>query len=277
MNMEYTRRRTETASGGVVASHPRRLFVDLHCHCLPGLDDGPRSHEEALALCRSLAEDNIAVVVATPHQLGRFAGRTGPEVVRRATTQLNNRLAGAGINLDVTPGGEVRLDERVGALLAADGILTLADRRRHLLLEVPEEAFIDIEPVIAEVAGQGMNLILAHPERNTALMAHPQAMWRWLNCGVSLQLTAGSLAGHWGREVKQNAWRLLDAGWAAIIATDAHDCSAAGPCMTIAFEMVRGRLGAPIAHLLCCCNPWRVLQGERICPPVFCQTQEAKW
>lgn len=274
--MKHTCRETGTGSNAGVSSDPRISFVDLHCHCLPGLDDGPRSPEEALALCRRLVEDNIAVVVATPHQLGRFAGRTGSDVVRRATAQLNSRLAGAGINLDVAPGAEVRLDERLGSLLAADGILTLADCRRHLLLEVPEEAFIDIEPVIAEIADRGVSLILAHPERNTALMAHPHAVWRWLHCGVSLQLTAGGLAGHWGREVKQNAWRLLDAGWAAIIATDTHDCSAAGPCMTIAFEMVRARLGASVAHLLCCHNPWQVLQGERICPPVFCQTQEAK-
>lgn len=262
------------------ASRPSRPrpgpFVDMHCHCLPGLDDGPTSEHQALELCRLLAQDHIAVVVATPHQLGRFTGRTRPDAVRCATRQLNHELVGMGINLRIVPGAEVRLDERVSTLLAEDAILTLADRRQHLLLELPEQAFIDIEPLIVRLVHQGADVILAHPERNIPLLEHLRVLWRWLNHGVTLQITAGSLVGHFGRTAERNAWWLLAEGWVALIATDAHDCEDAGPCMTTAFEMIRSRLGGPVARLLCSDNPLRVVRGERIRPPIFHQEQESR-
>lgn len=262
------------------ASEPSRHrpgpFVDVHCHCLPGLDDGPASGRQALTLCRLLAQDHISIVVATPHQLGRFTGRTRPDAVRCATRQLNHELADEGIRLRIAPGAEVRLDERVSTLLAEDAILTLADRRQHLLLELPEQAFIDIEPLIAGLVSQGTDVIIAHPERNGPLLGHPRVLWRWLNRGVTLQITAGSLAGHFGRTAERNAWWLLAEGWVALIATDAHDCEAAGPCMTTAFEMIRSRLGEPVARLLCSDNPLRVVKGERIRPPIFHQKQEVR-
>jgi protein-tyrosine phosphatase len=76
-------------------------FVDLHCHCLPNLDDGPESIAEAVALCAALADDHIGAVVATPHQLGRFETRTHVEVVRKATGWLNQVLRAEGIDLNV--------------------------------------------------------------------------------------------------------------------------------------------------------------------------------
>jgi protein-tyrosine phosphatase len=244
-------------------------FVDLHCHCAPGLDDGPRSHRQSLALCRALALDNIGTVVATPHQLGRFDGHTRPDVVRRTTEQLNRELAGEGIPLTVLPGAEVRLDERVVTLLAQDAILTLADLHRHLLLELPEETFIDIEPLVVQLGRQGIDLIIAHPERNVPLLEHQQAMWRWLHHGVTLQLTAGSLIGRFGRAAEHHAWALLEQGWAAVVATDAHDQGIAGPCMTAAFETIQSQLGAHLASLLCVGNPLQVLKGEPVWSPVF--------
>jgi len=264
------------ASPGGSAPHRRVSFVDVHCHCLPGLDDGPRSCRETVALCRSLTRDGIGAVVATPHQLGRFGRSAGPDVIRHAVEQVNGALAQEGIDLCIAPGAEVRLDERVSTLLAEDAILTLADRHRHLLLELPEDAFIDIEPLIVELAGLDVDLILAHPERNAPLMAHGQALWRWLNYGVTLQLTAGSLLGYLGRAAAQNAWWLLTKGWAAVIATDAHDPGPAGPCMTAAFAMIQCRLGVSVANLVCSGNPARVLSMERIRSPLFQQRQEVR-
>ena len=127
-------------------------FVDVHCHCLPNLDDGPESVEEAIALCRVLAADNVSTVVATPHQLGRFEDRTKAEAIRRTVGVLNRALVERGIGLVVLPGAEVRVDERIDALLARGEILTLADAGRHVLLELPWDALIDIEPLLVQFA-----------------------------------------------------------------------------------------------------------------------------
>jgi len=238
-------------------------FVDVHCHCLPNLDDGPESMEEAIALCRVLAADNVSTVVATPHQLGRFEDRTKAEAIRRTVGALNRTLGERGIALAVLPGAEVRVDERIDGLLARGEILTLADAGRHILLELPWDALIDIEPLLVQFAFRGVHAILAHPERNGPLLERPQMLRRWAFSGVGLQITAGSLMGDWGRYVERAAWGLVAQGGRVCLATDAHDGSQS-PGMTRAFEAVTARLGRDLAHLLCVENPARVIRGEKL-------------
>ena len=255
----------DRGSGGSPLTQTPVKFVDVHCHCLPDLDDGPESAEESIALCRTLAVDNVSTVVATPHQLGRFEDRTKPEVVRRTVGVLNRALVERGIELAVLPGAEVRVDERIDGFLARGEILTLADAGRHVLLELPWDTLIDIEPLLVQFAVRGVQIIIAHPERNGPLLEHPQFLGRWMAAGVALQVTAGSLTGDWGRDVEQAAWGLVARGGRACIATDAHDGSQPS-CMTRAFEAVAARLGRDIAHRLCVENPARVIRGEELAP-----------
>ena len=238
-------------------------FVDVHCHCLPNLDDGPQSLEEAIALCRSLVADHVATVVATPHQLGYFEDCTRGEVIRQATHVLNAELAARGIDLVVLPGAEVRVDDRIDELLARDEVLTLADAGVHVLLELPWDILIDIEPLLVQFSLRGVHAILAHPERNLPLLRHPQLLQRWLTCGVGLQITAASLLGDWGRRARRAAWELVTQGQRICIATDAHDESQPHG-MTAAFHTVAARLGSDLAHLVCVENPARVIRGERL-------------
>jgi protein-tyrosine phosphatase len=240
-------------------------FVDVHCHCLPNLDDGPTSVEEALALCRGLAADHVETVVATPHQLGRFEDRTNAGAIRRSVGALNQALVERGIDLAVLPGAEVRVDERIDGLLARGEILTLADAGRHVLLELPWDTLIDIEPLLVQFALRGVHAILAHPERNGPLLERPEMLRRWTVSGVGVQVTAGSLTGNWGRYVERAAWRLVAQGGRACIATDAHDGSQPSG-MTEAFEAVAARFGRDLAHLLCVENPARVIRGEKLTP-----------
>jgi len=238
-------------------------FVDIHCHCLPSLDDGPESLEEALTLCRALAADQVSTVVATPHQLGRFEHVGGGEAIRRATRALQGELVKHGIDLTVLPGAEVRVDERIGALLARDEILTLADTGRYVLLELPWETLLDIEPLLLEFSPRGLHTVLAHPERNVPLLRDPRILRRWQACGLVLQVTAASLTGGWGRQVKRAAWELVQHSQRVCIATDAHDSSRPGG-MTAAYEALADRLGEDCARRLCVENPTGVVRGERL-------------
>ena len=240
-------------------------FVDVHCHCLPQLDDGPQSLEEALALCRNLVADHVSTVVATPHQLGGFENGIRAETIRRTAQRLNEALAQRGVDLKVLPGAEVRVDERIDELLGQDEILTLADAGRHILLELPWDILIDIEPLLVQFALRGVQAILAHPERNVPLLRHPPSLQHWLACGIGLQITAASLLGEWGRHVRRAAWTLVAPGRRICVATDAHDDSR--PLgMTTAFQALAARLGGDVAHLLCVENPARVIRGERLAP-----------
>jgi len=237
-------------------------FADVHCHCLAGLDDGPAGRIESLALCRALAADGIETVVATPHQLGRFEGRYGVSTIREAVGQLNRSLADAGISLSILPGADVRLDERIPQLLQSDAVLTVADGRRYLLLELPHEVFIDPRALLPELASMGVTAVVTHPERHMHLARNPETVQRWAEYNPCLQLTAGSFGGGFGRLAQEAAWTFALAPMPILVATDAHDTSGRAPRMSEAYRLLTQRLGRTVADILCVENPRRAVEGE---------------
>jgi protein-tyrosine phosphatase len=234
--------------------------VDIHCHCLPGLDDGPATADEALALCRALVADGFTTVVATPHQLGRYDRRNSGTVVRAAVDALRGALSAAGVPLEVLPGADVRLDERILALLNANEVLTVGGMGACLLLELPHETYIDPLPMVRVLAARGLRAIVTHPERHDTVRRRPELVTPWLGAGALLQLTAGSLLGKFGRGAEEAAWKWLAAGSATLVATDSHDAERRPPCMTEAIDAIERRLGANVAKAACVINPLRVLR-----------------
>ena len=239
-------------------------YVDIHCHCLAGVDDGPATMAEALALCRGLTDDGVSVVVATPHQLGRFSDCNEASQIRDAVSALNEQLRCNEIPLSVMPGADVRVDERICQLLDADRILTLADGGKYILLELPHDIFINIEPLLVGLASMGIQAIISHPERHRVLAKQPNLLLNWLAGGVYLQVTAGSLLGEFGPGVQKAAWHFMASGWVSFVATDAHDLYGRRPLMRAAFERISTRLGKAVARQVCIKNPLRVLEGKDI-------------
>lgn len=250
-------------------------FTDIHCHCLAGLDDGPATMAESLALCRRLAEEGIATVVATPHQLGRFNGYNEAARVREAVHSLNESLRSSSVPLKVVPGGEVRVDERVCQLLRLDKILTLADGGRYILLELPHQVFIDIEPLLMELASMGIQSVISHAEKIALPSTHHQVLLRWLEHSAHLQITASSLVGDLGWKVQRTAWDFLRSGLATLVATDSHNMDIRRPRMKAAFGHISTRLGRNLARLVCIENPSRVVNGQEIVPISLHNQQEA--
>ena len=245
-----------------------RRCVDIHCHCLPGLDDGPATMDDAMALCRALVRDGIDTAIATPHQLGRYDGCNGPDVVRQAVLALNSALSVQDVALAVVAGADVRADERIPRMLGEKGVLTLADVGRHLLLELPHETFIDLGPLLAELASRDVKAIISHPERNDFLMKESQfrTAMSWREHGATFQVTAASLAGDFGRDIERAAWHWMNTGAAALVATDAHDIDVRRPRMSAAMDLIDERLGHEATRRVCIENPLRVLTGQDIVP-----------
>ena len=256
-------------------SHRDQPFVDIHCHCLAAFDDGPSTISEAVELCKALVEDNIVTVIATPHQLGRFEGLNEAQNVRAAVVKLNKILENKGVSIRVFPGGEVRVDERICQLLKADKILTLADRGRYILLELPDQVFIDIEPMIQELVSMGIQPIISHVERMTSLKKRSNILSKWLEQCATLQITASSLLGRFGLEAERSAWNLLVSGWARIVATDSHGICFRRPEMKAAYELITNKLGKGLANQVCIENPLRVIKGEDITSGPILKRQEA--
>jgi protein-tyrosine phosphatase len=241
-------------------------FTDIHCHCLPNLDDGPSTVSEAFILCQGLAAEGIVTVVATPHQIGRFEGLNEAANIREAVHRLNEMLKNKGVPLNILPGSEVYLDERICQFLEEDKIITLADNGRYILLELPCQISIDITPLLKELAVIGVQCIISHAERIAPFVAQRQVVLTWLDHSAHIQITASSLMGDFGPEIQRTAWSFLSSGRAALVATDSHNIDCRRPRMKAAFRRISTRLGKDIAHLVCIENPSRVVNGQDVLP-----------
>ncbi len=249
-------------------------FVDVHCHCLAALDDGPKTLSEAVTLCKALVADGVKTAIATPHQLGRFDGCYDAADIRRAVAGLNHELKVCGVPLAVCPGADVRVDERIAQLLRSDLILTLADTGRYILLELPHETLIDLKYLLAELDLIGIRAIISHPERNTVLAGEPGLVLEWAEYNPCLQITAASLVGEFGQNVRRAAWRFLDMPMAVVVATDAHNTSMRSPRMARAFEMIAINRGVSAARKFCVTDPICILNGQGILSLAEIQAQE---
>ncbi len=239
-------------------------FIDTHCHCLAGLDDGPRTMSESVSMCRMLVRDGIKSVVATPHQLGRYTDQNCSAKVRESVIRLREELQANNIDLKVYPGGESRIDERLPQFIQNDDVLTVADNGKYILLELPNEIFIDIGVLLAELNSQNVRAIIAHPERHPIIAKQPNVMDKWFEYGCCLQITAGSILGQFGNTAQKASMEMLKVGWVGIVAGDCHDTKRRKSCMTNAFRHISLALGQGTAKQLCIENPSLILQGRNI-------------
>jgi protein-tyrosine phosphatase len=238
-------------------------LIDIHCHLLPGLDDGAADWDEAVGMAEIAAADGIAAIVATPHQLDAFA-RNDAATIRAAAGHLQQLLDRRRIALRVLPGGEVRIEPDLPRKLRDGPALTLADRRRHVLLELPHDMYLPLDRLLAELRGQGITGILAHPERNGGILRQPQVLRPLVEDGLLLQATAGSFLGAFGPQVQALAESLLAEDFLHLVASDAHGTAARRPQLSEAFARIAQLADRDTAVELCCRNPARIVAGERL-------------
>jgi protein-tyrosine phosphatase len=240
--------------------------IDIHCHCLPGLDDGPSNLDESIALCIALVNDGVQAVAATPHQLGRYDLSNTPEVVRSKVSELSRALAKRQISLEIAVGGDIRIDERLPQLMEEGRVCTVRDLGRHILLELPTNLYCEPKFLVQQMALCDVQCIVTHPERHRYLQGDTGLVRSWIQAGAAIQVTAASLLGEFGRYAYGYSWNLVRQGLVSIIASDSHDIIQRPPRLTSAREMVADILGADLAELLCVHNPRLVWEGYHIEP-----------
>ena len=238
-------------------------FVDIHCHLLPGIDDGAKSLEETLAMASIAVADGIETIIVTPHQLGSFVHNDGNSV-RAKTSQLQQYFTAHQIPLRVLPGADVRIEEGMIEKLQRGDVLTLADRGKHLLLELPHELYFPLEPVLQAIRRLGICGILSHPERNLGLLKQPHLLAPLVEQGCLMQVTAGSLLGTFGKPSQDLAEWMLRERLVHFLATDAHSSKSRRPLMARAYERATELIGSEAASLLCRQNPAAVAAGRDV-------------
>ena len=238
-------------------------FVDIHCHLLPSIDDGAKNWDDALAMARMAVADGTEVIIATPHQLGSYRHNTAQEI-RSRVTQLTALLDQQSIPLKVLPGADVRIEAEMLSKLKSDEVLTLGDRKRHVLLELPHEMYFDLEPVLDGLKRLGLRGILSHPERNQGLLKQQELIESLVDAGCYMQITAGSLAGTFGPDCQAFAERMVANRQTHFVATDAHGPRSRRPLMQRAFERVAELSNWTFAEDVCCQNPRLVAAGKDV-------------
>jgi protein-tyrosine phosphatase len=205
--------------------------IDLHCHLLPGIDDGPDELSEALALARHAVKSGIHTAVVTPHmQAGRYENRAAN--IRLAVDRFADALKAESIPLRLLPSAEVRLDHDILEWLSSDQVPFLGAWQgdRLILLEFPHSHIpVGSDKLVAWLLKQHIRPMIAHPERNKDVLRNVDKIAPYVEMGCLLQVTAGSIAGNFGLPVQERAADLLRRGWVTILASDAHNLEARPP------------------------------------------------
>jgi protein-tyrosine phosphatase len=248
--------------------------IDIHAHIIPEVDDGPGSLEVSLEMLRAAAHDGIKAVVATPHILGNLEFAREREIIRKFL-DLRQRVKEEGIPVHLYLGSEIYIEPNLDL---DHRIATLANNGRYFLVEFPMQGI----PVFAaerffEMMVEGKTPIIAHPERNAAILLDPKKAYEFVRRGALLQINAGSLIGRFGDRVREVAEKLLAARLVHFVATDAHDTNSRPLLLSKAYQLVAHRMGQEFARLVFQENPMRALRGERIEPPEPCVEELERW
>ncbi len=237
-------------------------MIDIHCHILPGLDDGARDLDEAIQMARILLNQGVAGIVATPHFL---EGSNPPpkDSVIQACTFLAKALREADIDVDIYPGMEVLICPELAVLVKDEKVLTINNKGKHLLFELPFNNGLSCdEHVIFELLLAGITPILAHPERYHSLDI--EMLGHWIERGVLLQVNSSSFTGFYGKKAQKKAERLLLSNMVHFIASDGHSAGKRAPSLEKARMRVTALAGKETAEELFYTNPLKVIQGERV-------------
>jgi protein-tyrosine phosphatase len=234
-------------------------MVDLHCHVLPGIDDGPETIDGSLAIVRAAVAAGVRTLVATPHVSSRYPNRV--ETISGLVQEVNERLAGEGVALDVRVGAEIAMTHLVEIEPAQLSALGLGGGE-WLLIEPPFTPVAGaLDLMLLDLQHRGHRVLLAHPERCVAFHRDPQLLGSLVRDGVLTSVTAGSLVGRFGRDVHRFALRLVEEEMVHNVASDAHDLTSRPPGMQA--ELRQAGL-APLAEWLTEAVPAAILNGAEI-------------
>lgn len=253
-------------------------MVDLHCHILPGLDDGPPTLDASLDLARAASDAGIGTVVATPHIRDDYPFAI--ELIEQRVGELRVALGDAGIDVEVVSGGEVDLSKLVE--LDDESLATLClGEGRYLLVESPyTKAPSLLETALYELQLRGFRPVLAHPERSRTFLSDRARLERLVEGGVLCSVTAMSLTGGFGRTIRDFTLDLFTTGLVHNIASDAHDAVGRAPGFGGALACLESQLGGDAQALTWFTeDAGRAILEGRVLPagPVLSKSRGAGW
>ena len=233
-------------------------MVDLHCHILPGLDDGAKTIEDSLAMAEDAIADGITHVVATPHANSHYVFEFSR--VRAARKELSERLEG---RLTLATGCDFHLSPENLKAIRIESAPFCINQKDYLLVELNDFSIPPaMDQALHELQLAGLHPIITHPERNGLLRAQPERLRKWVELGCYAQVTAGSLTGVFGPGSQQDAWTWIGNGLIHFVSTDAHNTARRPLKLKFAYDAIAEQFDEGRARALLLENPLAAFEGR---------------
>ncbi len=237
-------------------------MIDLHTHILPGVDDGVRTMDDALAFARAAVADGVRTVVATPHYRDGFFINARTEVLA-GVEALNRRLQEERIALTVLPGAEVHISADLVARVKAGHAPTLADNGRTVLFELSMSQYpLDLENLVFQMRLAGLQVLFAHPERIRYFQDDVTRYEAVIHLGAFGQLTTGSVTGLFGEEIAEFSEELVRKRLVHVVASDGHNTRGRPPVLSRSLARVGSWIGDDLARRMADEIPQAFIEGR---------------
>jgi len=237
--------------------------IDIHCHLLPGIDDGAPDVSTALQMVRLAVEDGIEAMVFTPHiHSGRYENTR--QSIQESLLSFQQDLFQAGIKIKTTAAAEVRISPEIPRMVENEQLPYIGehDGQHVFLLEFPHGHIPPgSDKLVQWLLDNKIKPIIAHPERNKEVLRDLSRIQPYVSAGCLLQVTAGAVSGLFGKPARQRAIQMLKKGWVFALASDAHNVDYRPPLLQAGRLAAAKVIGEAEAGRLVRDNPWSVVEG----------------
>lgn len=240
-----------------------KRFVDIHCHILPGVDDGAMDVAQSQKMLRMAAQEGICEIVTTPHyKASRSRRNVSSEKIKQLVEELQQWLDNENIPIRLYVGNEILYNYEIDNLLEEHSVCSLAGSFYVLMEFSPKDEYAYIKSGVQKVLMAGYVPLIAHIERYDALRKRTERIEELIDMGAYMQVNAGSITGRGGWRTKRCVLRWMKQELIHVVATDAHDDVERVPALAKAAQIVEKKLGGSRAEKLFYRNPRRIIEGK---------------
>jgi protein-tyrosine phosphatase len=236
-------------------------MIDIHCHILPSIDDGPSDTDTSLGMSRIAANDGTTHIVATPHY--RYGEKPTTEEIQEAIRVLGKRIDQEGVPVRLLGGADIRLTYELLEGIETCSVPTINDTR-YFLIEIPDLIPPNLDDFIFEATLRGYVPVITHPERNYTLLSAPERIDELRGTGALFQVTAMSITGEFGLQIKRYSQMLLRKGVVDFVASDAHSTNRRPPGLSKAYRVVSEILDRRQADRIFLENPAAMIEDREL-------------
>ncbi len=240
-------------------------MIDIHCHILPGLDDGAKSLAGAVEMARIAEKDGIEKIVATPHLFRGNYMHEDLSLIEEKRKELNKTLKVNNIHVEILSGAEVYISHNLIDEIRKNRDYLVLNKSRYMFIEFPSDhVFSGVQKLFFELMQADIIPVIAHPERNSVFVRHPSLLYELVQMGAAVQANSGSFLGIYGKKTEEAVFRFLELNLIHFIASDGHNTRSLVPRISEAVMRVETEVGGERARALVVDNPKAVLKDREL-------------